>query len=184
MQATTCFHDDVPNAIFQKPDCIFHDPVAFHATNGMFDPDADRCNPTIGPLFRGCQFSSRRFFLGLDDRDARQEESLEAFILRPTTARWQGIASPFCQAFIGRVAFIGMAQEADVARFLDHDEIFERVTRLLATVILLRLLGVFGALNRAFGPIMPTRGTIGEPFVGCVASSSAQASAVRAGSSP
>ena len=87
MQATTCFHDGVPNTVLQEADFIFHDSVAFHTTNGMFDPDADRCNPTIGCLFRGRQFSSRRFFLGLDDRDAQQDESLEALILIQTTTR-------------------------------------------------------------------------------------------------
>jgi hypothetical protein len=47
---------------------------------------------------------------------------------------------------------------------MDHDDILERVILLLATVILLRLLGIFGALNRAFGPLMPTRGGYKAPF--------------------
>jgi DNA-binding FadR family transcriptional regulator len=42
MQATTCFHDGVPNSILQEADFVFHDSLAFHSTNGMFDPDADR----------------------------------------------------------------------------------------------------------------------------------------------
>jgi hypothetical protein len=41
MQATTCFHDGVPNAVLQEADFVFHDPIAFHPANGMFDPDAD-----------------------------------------------------------------------------------------------------------------------------------------------
>ena len=87
MQATTCFHDGVPNAVLQETDFIFHDSVAFHATNGMLDPYADRRNPTIGRLFRWRQFSSGRSFLGLDDRGARQDESLEALILIQTATR-------------------------------------------------------------------------------------------------
>jgi hypothetical protein len=70
-----------------------------------------------------------------------------------------------------------------VTRLSDHDEIFERVTLLLATVILLLFLGIMWALNRAFGPIVPKRGAVEEPSVGCVASIAAKASAVRAGSS-
>jgi hypothetical protein len=149
----------------------------------MFDPDADRCNPTIGPLFRGRQFSSRRFFLGLDDCDARQDESLEALILIQTSPRGQGIAGQFCQVFIRRFAFIGMAQEANVTHLIDYDEVFACVTLLLATVILLLLLGIGWALNRAFGPLMPHRGAVEGPSVGCIASIVAKASAVRAGSS-
>jgi hypothetical protein len=183
MQATTCFQDGIPNTVLQETDFIFHDSVAFHATNGMFDPDADRCNPTIGCLFRGRQFSSRRFFLGLDDRDAQQAESLESFILIQTTTRGSGIARQFCEAFIRRFAFIGLAQEADVTCRIDHDKVFEGVTLLLATIILLLFLGIGWALDRAFGTIMPTRGALGRPSVCGVASLVAKASAVRAGSS-
>jgi hypothetical protein len=183
MQATTCFHDSVPNPVLQEADVVFHDSVAFHPTNGMFNPDADRCNPTIGCLFKGCQFPSRRFFLGLDNRDARQEESLEALVLIQAAPRWQGITLQLCQAFIRRFAFTGMTQEANVTRLIDHDEFFKRVTLLLATVIFLLLLGIFGALNRAFGSIMPKRGAGAGLSVGCIASIAAKASAVRAGSS-
>jgi hypothetical protein len=183
MQATTCFHDGVPHTVLQETDFIFHDSVAFHATNGRCDPDADRCTPTIGCLCRGRQFPSRRFFLGLDNRDARQAESLEALLLIQAAPRWQGITCHLCQAFIRRFAFTGMTQEAHVTRLIDHDEVVKRVTRLLATVIFLRLLGIFGALNRAFGSIMPQRGAGAGPSVGCIASLAAKASAVRAGSS-
>jgi hypothetical protein len=40
---------------------------------------------------------------------------------------------------------------------IDYEKVFELVTRLLAMVILLLLLGIFWALDRAFGPILPTR---------------------------
>ena len=52
-----------------------------------------------------------------------------------------------------------------MARLMDHDEVFERVALLLATLLLLLFLGNFWALNRAFGSIMPKkggcRGTVG-----------------------
>ena len=70
MQATTCFHDGVPNPILQEADFVLHDPVAFHPTNGVFNPDSDGRNPTIRRFLRGREFSSRRFFLGLDDRES------------------------------------------------------------------------------------------------------------------
>jgi hypothetical protein len=182
MQATTCFHDGIPNPVLQEADCIFHASVAFHATHGLFDPHADRCNPTMRRLFRGCQFSSRRSFLGLDDRTARQQESLEAFILIQPTARRQDIARQLCQAFIRGFAFTRMTQEAKMTRLIDHDEVCERVTLFLATVILLLRLGILRALNRAFGSIVPKRGAGEEPASGGVASLAAKASAVRAGS--
>jgi hypothetical protein len=42
MQTTTWFHDGIPNPILQEANGVFHDSVAFHPTNGMFDPDTDR----------------------------------------------------------------------------------------------------------------------------------------------
>jgi hypothetical protein len=69
MQATTCFHDSVPHPVLQEADVVLHDPVAFHPTNGVFNTDADGGKTTIRRLLRGREVSSRRFFLGLDDRD-------------------------------------------------------------------------------------------------------------------
>ena len=183
MQATTCFHDSVPHFILQKADFVFHDPVAFYPTNGVFNTDSDGGNTTINRFLRGREFSSRRFFLGLDDRDVMQTEALEALLLIQTGAKRKGIPSQLCQALIRGFPFRGVAQEAKVTRLSDHEEVFERVTRLLATVILLLLLGIFWAMDRAFGPLMPTRGTVEESSAGCVASIAVKASAIRAGSS-
>jgi len=81
MQATTRFHDGVTNPVLQEPDLVFHNAVAFHPANGMFYPDADGRDPTIRRFLRRSEFSSTRCFLGLDDRDPIQEESLKALIL-------------------------------------------------------------------------------------------------------
>jgi hypothetical protein len=100
MQATTCFHDGVPHPILQKTDFVLDDPVAFHPTNGMFNTDSDGGKTTIRCFLRGREFSSRRFFLGLDDRDVLQVEPREALILIQTAASWQGLASQLCQALL------------------------------------------------------------------------------------
>ena len=182
MQATTCFHDSVTNPIFQEADFVFHDPVPFHTTNGMFNTDSDRRDATISRfLWRG-EFTPTRFFLGLEHHDTGQQESLEAHILIETTARWQRITCQIRHALIMRSAFTGSTQEANVTAFIDHEEVFERVAFLLATVVLLLVFRIGWTLDRSFGPIMPKRGEVEEPSVGCVASSAAKSSAVRAGS--
>src|SRR6266850_505760 len=183
MQATTCFHNGVPHPVLQEADFVLHDPVAFHPTNGVFNTDADGGNATIRRFLRGREFSFRRCFLGLDDRDVLQAESLEALLLIQTAARWRGLPSQLCQALIRCVAFIGVAQEANVTRLSDHEAVGERVTRLLATVIFLVLFGICRAVDRTFGAIMPHRGVVDLPSVACVSSLAAKASAVRAGSS-
>ena len=92
MQSTACFHDSITYPILQKTDFVLDDPVAFHPTNGVFNTDSDGGKATIRRFLRGREFSSRRFFRGLDDRDALQAEALEPFILIQTAARGQAIA--------------------------------------------------------------------------------------------
>jgi hypothetical protein len=182
MQATTCFHDSITYPVLQKTDFVFDDPVAFYPTNGVFNTDSDGGNATIRRLLRGREFSARRFFLGLDDRDVLQAESLEALILIQTAARWQGIPSQLCQALIRGVAFRGVAQEAHVTRLRDHEEVLARVTRLRATVIFLLLCGIGRAVDRTFGALMPKRGGVALPSGACISNIAAHAVAVRAGS--
>jgi hypothetical protein len=182
MQATTCFHNGVPYTVLQKADFVLHEPVAFHPANSVFNTDSDGGNTAIRRLLRGCEFSSTRFFLGLDDRDVLQVEPLEASILIQAAARWQGIASELCQALIRGFAFIGVAQEAHVTGLVDHEEVFERVTLLLAAVVFLLVLGIGWTVDWSFSTIMPKRGDKGAPSVRLAAKISANSSALRAGS--
>ena len=48
-----------------------------------------------------------------------------------------------------------MTQEAHVTGLMNHEEVFERVTLLLAAVIFLLLFGIGRAVDRTFSPIMP-----------------------------
>jgi hypothetical protein len=182
MQPTTRFHDGITNAILQEADGVFHNPIAFHPTNSVFNADADGGNTTIGRLLKRSEFPTTRCFLRLQDRDPRQEESLEALILIQATAGGQGIACQLCNALIGGLAFTGVAQEAHVTGLVDHEDIFERVTLFLATVIFLLVLGIFRAVDGSFGTIMKKKAVWGPASVRFAASSVAKSSAVRAGS--
>jgi hypothetical protein len=182
MQPTTRFHHGITNAILQEPDFVFHNSLAFHPTYGVFNAGSDGGNTTIGRFLRGCEFSATRCFLRLEDRDARQDKALEAFILIQATAGRQGIACQLCHALIRSFSFTGVAQEAHVTGRVDHEEVFERVTLLLATVIFLLVLGIFRAVDGSFGPIMNKRAVVGPASSRFAASSIAKPSAVRAGS--
>jgi len=150
---------------------------------GMFNPDADGRNSTIRLFLKRSEFPSTRCFLGLDDRDPRQEESLEALILIQTAARWQGVARQLRQALIRRFAFIRVAQEGNVTGLIDHEEVFERVTLLLAAVICFLLLRILRTLDWSFGPIVHKRGNVDASSVSFFASIASNSSAVRAGRS-
>ena len=183
MQATTCFHHDIANAILQEANFVFHHPVAFYPSNGVFNTDADGGNAAIGRFLRRGEFTPTGFFLGLTRRHTGQEESLESGILIETTTGWQRIACQICDALIMRPAFIGGTQKAHVTGFMDHEEVFDRVACLLATVILLLIFRVFRTLDGSFGPLMKKRGEGEGASVGGVVSLVANSSAVRAGRS-
>jgi hypothetical protein len=183
MQATTRFHDGVPNPILQETDFVFHDSGTLHATNGVFNPHSDGGNATIGLLLRWGQFPSRWCFLGVHDRHVLEVEPREASILIQATAGWQGRACQFGNALLRGFPFTGVAPETHVAGLLDHEEVFERVTLLLAAVIFLLLVGIGRAGDRPFRTIMPKRGVLELPSAEGVSNIAANSSAVRAGSS-
>jgi hypothetical protein len=165
MQATTRFHDCITNPVLEEADFVFHYPIAFHPTNSVFYADSDRRDPPIGGFLRRGKFAPAGFFLGLDDGDPSQNKALESQILIETTPSRQGVTHEVCQAFIMRLAFIGVAQEAHVTGLIDHEEVFDRVALLLATVILLLLLGISRAMDRSLSTIMPKRGDVGPSFI-------------------
>jgi hypothetical protein len=181
MQPATRFHNGITTAILQEADCILHNPVAFHPTNGVLNTNAAGGNTTIGRFLRRGKLSSTRCFLRLEDRDAIPEQALEALLLIQATAGWQAIACQLGNALIRGFPFIGTAQDTHVTGLVDHEEVFERGA-FLPPVILLRLLRVFRTLDGSFGPRMKQRAEGAEASVGGVVSIAAKSAAVRAGS--
>jgi hypothetical protein len=116
MQSTTRLHDAVANAVLQEAYLIFHDPRAFHPTNGMFNTDADGRDRTIGGFFRWGEITPRRFFLRLDNGDPVEEKALGAPILIEITPVREGIALELSQAFIMSVIVLRrVTQHASMA---------------------------------------------------------------------
>src|SRR5918992_65079 len=181
MQATARFHDSVTNAVLQEADLVFPHAVAFHPANRVFDPDSDGRDRTIGRFLQGREFTPARFLLGLDDGHSGQNKSLESHILIETTPRGERIALKVCEALIMHLAFIGSAQKANMTGLIDHEEVFERVALLLATVMLLLFFRVSRTLDWAFSTIMPKRGGLAPSCAWLAASSAANSAAVRAG---
>lgn len=181
MQPTTCLHDHIPNPILQEADGVLHDPVAFHTANRMFNPNSYGRNPTIHHFLGWSKLPSTWFLLGLEDCDPWQDESLEAFVLIQTAPEGQGIAGHLCHDDIRRSPFTGGTQEANVTCFINQQEVFERVSLLLAAVVFFLLFRIFRPLDRSLGPIVDKRGDGAAFSVLCLASSAANSSAVRAG---
>ena len=182
MQSTTRLHDGVANAILQEADFVFHNPVAFHPANGVFNTDSDGGNTTINGFLRRSEFPTTRFLVRLDHRDVGQDESLEAHILIEITSGGQAIALQLSQDFIVGLPFIGSTQEANLTGFINHKEVFDRMAFLFAAVVFLLVFWIGRAVDRSLSTIMPKRGDKGTPSVRLAASIIANSSALRAGS--
>jgi hypothetical protein len=183
MQPTTRFHHGITNAILQEADFVFHNPVAFHPANGVFDADSDRRNPTIDGFLRRGEFPATRLLFRLDKRDVGQDESLEPHILIEITSGGQAIALQLSQDFIVGLPFIGGTQEANLTGFIEHKEVFDRMAFLFAAVVFLLVFWIGWAVDRSLSTIVPKRGDGGPSLLGLRVRSVANSAAVRAGSS-
>ena len=132
MQSTARLHYGVANLVLQEAELVFHQPIAFHPTDRVFDTNSDGRNRTIDRFLRWREFTSPRFFLGLGNRHSIERKSLEPHILIEPTPRGEGIACEIREAFIMHLAFTGIALEANMTGFIDYKEVFDRVTLLLA----------------------------------------------------
>jgi hypothetical protein len=182
MQSTTRLHDGIAHAVLQEAYPVFHDPLAFHTANRVFDTDSNRRDHAIVG-FRGWgEFTPTWLFLGLNHRDPIQHKALEPHILIEGTPVGQGIIGQLREAFVLCLAFHRVTQEAHATGLLDHDEGLDRVALLLTAVVFPLFLGIGGAVDRSLRAIRPTRGGRGTPAGRLAASSTANASALRAGS--
>jgi hypothetical protein len=183
MPSTPRLHDDIAHAILQEAQLVFDYPLAVHPATRVFDADSDRRDRTIVRFLRWREFTTTRLSLGLDPRDPSARKPREPSILRETTPTGEGITHQICEAFLRRLALLGVAQEAHGTARIAHEEGFERVALGLATGVVLRFLWSGRAVAWSLRTIVPTRGGVGTPVVRSAASPTAKASAVRAGSS-
>ena len=183
MQATARLHEAVATAVRQEAYLLFHHPTAFHAANGRLKADSDRRDRPIARLLRGRECPPRRFLRRLDDGESVEEKALDAPVLIETPPVREGIAFECSSAFSMGLPFLCGTQETTVTACLDHEEVLDRVARLLAAIVFLLVLGSGRALDRSLSAIMPKRGGCGTPPVLLAASMTAHSLARRAGRS-
>lgn len=158
MQSTTRLHDGLAHAILQEAPLVFHDPIAFPTANGVFNTESDRRDRPLGRFLRGGEFPPTRFFRRWDDGAPVEEKAREAHILGEATAVRAGIALQLSQACILRLPCLGGTPEADAPGRIAHEEVRDRVALLLTAVVVLLVLGIGGAVERALRALMPKRG--------------------------
>jgi hypothetical protein len=64
MPATTWFHHGITKALLQETAVVFHHPLAFHPTHGVFNMDSDGGHTTMGRCLGRSEFPATWGFLG------------------------------------------------------------------------------------------------------------------------
>jgi hypothetical protein len=64
-----------------------------------------------------------------------------------------------------RLPCIRRTQEAEMTGLIDHEEVFDRMARLLAAVVVLLVLGIGRSVDRSLRTILPKRGDPGTSSV-------------------
>jgi hypothetical protein len=175
MPSTTRLHDGLATPVFPEAYRVFDPTGAVHPTTRVCDPDANGRDGTIGGLLDWGEGSPRGLVLGWDEGDPRARRALEPQILLQTTAPGEGIAFASRQACRMGLPCIGRTQAANLTGLIDAQEGFDRRAFLLAAVVVLRLLGSSGAVERSRCPIRPNRRARGTPGVRWAARRTAQA---------
>jgi hypothetical protein len=183
MQSPTRVHDGIAHPILEEAHLVCHHPIPLHPADRVFDTDSNGRDQAIVCFLGWGEFTPRWLFLGLNNRDPVQHKALESHLLIEVTPAWQGITGQLREAFVMFLAFHSVTQEAYVTGLIDDQQVFARVTLLLAAVVFLLVLGIGGAMARSLRASMPQRGGRGTPSGRLVASITAKSSAFRAGSS-
>ncbi len=160
MQPTGDGHHHVPDTILPVADLVFHDPTAFDTTDRMLDPHFLARNATVCFFLCWCEFPAARLFRRLLDRHHRDCKSLKSHVLIEHTPSGQYIVFVINNGFLMPFPSMRRAQKLNRTLVIDEQNIFDRMTFLLSTVIFCLFIRVYGSLDGTFGAIMIKKGGV------------------------
>ena len=137
---------------------VLHDPATLDATDRMLDPHSNAIDATIFFLLVSCQLSSTRLFLWLYDHNAINVKALKAPILIQRASWWQLIGFTISCPFIMTRSFPGVAQTPYSTILIDNDDIFDRMTFLLAAIIPFLFFWITWSIYRPLCSVMNKKG--------------------------
>ena len=158
MQSTGDLHHHVPDRVSPVAQFLLDDTTALHAAHRMLNSHLFACDAAILHLLLRCQFTTTWFLGRLLDRHVLDGKSLKSHVLIQDTSSRQDIRFIVNNRFVMPLPSIGSTQKANVAVFINQEDILDRVTLLLSTIILILLISIYGPLNGAFRTIMIKKG--------------------------
>ena len=91
VKSTASRHDSIFKAGFPVTNFVFDDAITFDATNGMFNPNAERGNPPVDIFVQRGKRMTSGFLFGLEDGNASARKPLKARILGESAVGGQRI---------------------------------------------------------------------------------------------
>src|SRR4051812_21930946 len=160
MQPTGDFHHDVAHAISPVAQFLLDDATALHAAHRVLDPHLFACNAVILCFLLRCQLTTTRFLGWLLDRHMLNREPLKPHVLIQHTSGRQSIRFVIHNRFLVPLSGIRSTQKANMAITIDQQNVFNRVTFLLSTIVLILLVSIYRALDGTFRAIMIKKGVV------------------------
>jgi hypothetical protein len=158
VQPTGDVHHHVPDIILPVAELVFHDTTAFDTTDRMLDPHFLARNTPVFFFLCGHEFPAARLFRWLLDRHARNRKPLKPHVLIEHTASGQYIVFVINNRFLMPFPCMCWAQKLNGTPVINEQNVFHRMTALLAAVIFCLFIGIYWSLDGTFGAIMVKRG--------------------------
>ena len=154
VQTAASFHDPIPEFIFPDAQLVFNNSIAFDATDGVFDPDAQARYSAVALFLFGSEFFATWFFHGLDHSHVSQSIALKTSVLSQATPLRQNQACFICDFLVVLLAFASWGEQNDLGLLIDQHIVLDAMTFLLTAVESVSDFWVFGPLDRPFCAIL------------------------------
>src|SRR5262245_36835598 len=133
---------------------IVDNPKHFDPTQAVFNANPLSGNGLVLRFFSRAQFGPSGFLIGLIGRGLLWFIALKTEVFPQLTAFGKTIAFLICRGFVVFFASLGPPQSFDLlGSFLRDDNILDRRTFFLTTVVLPLPLGILGPLDRSFSAV-------------------------------
>jgi hypothetical protein len=151
-------HHQVAEGRLPGAQLVLHDPTALHTAHRMLDPHLLARHTMILLFLLRRQLSTTGFLCWLLNAHVLKGKSLKSHVLVEYTSGRKGIRFIIHKRFVMPFPSRRPAQEPNLTLLIDQQTILHRVTRLLATVILVLFVCFYWTLDGAFRAIMIKKG--------------------------
>ncbi len=158
MQATGDFHHYVADRVLPVAHFLLDNATALHTAHRMLNPHLLARNPTIIFLLLRCQFATAWFLCRLLHTDVRYCKSLKSHILIQDTPSRQRVRFIIDNRFLMPFPSMCATQKPHHTVCINQQDVFDRMTSFLSTVIFGLFIRIYWPLDGTFGAIMIKKG--------------------------